>query len=234
MPDVSGALQIYDRAIDYIRRAGLESEIAWLRRTRPDALSESSFLREVAWVVLCSGFREAVVRRVFDFVSLCYCDWESAAAISEAGPACVFSASAGFGHRAKLSALVDIARRIERVGFDSLKTDILCDPISTLRQFPFIGPITVWHLAKNLGFDAVKPDRHLVRVAGHFGFDHPDAFCAAIAQVSGDPVKVVDLVVWRFLADNSWISPHFQCRYPQAYPTNFRLTRRTRKSTVSL
>jgi hypothetical protein len=96
------------------------------------------------------------------------------------------------------------------VGFESLKTDILSDPTSTLRQFPFIGPITVWHLAKNLGFDTIKPDRHLVRIARHFGFDHPDAFCASIARVTGDPVKVVDLVVWRFLADNFSISANLR------------------------
>jgi hypothetical protein len=63
--------------------------------------------------------------------------------------------------------------------------------------------VTVWHLAKNLGFDAAKPDRHLVRIAEHYGFDHPRAFCTAIAQASSDPVKVVDLVVWRFLADHT-------------------------------
>jgi hypothetical protein len=203
MPDVAGALKIYDTAIDYVREAGLKPQIVWQQRSCPDTFSESTFLREVAWVVLCSGLREAVVRRVFDYVSLCYCDWESAAAISEAGSACVFAASAAFAHRAKLNALVDIARRVEHVGFDTLKTGILCDPIATLRQFPFIGPVTVWHLAKNLGFNAVKPDRHLVRIAGRFGFEHPNAFCAVIAEASGDPVKVVDLVVWRFLADNS-------------------------------
>ena len=203
MPDLAGALQIYDTAVDYARMAGLESEVAWQRGACPEELLESTFLREAAWVVLCSGFREAIVRRVFDYVSLCYCDWESAAAISEAGPACVFAASAAFGNTAKLSALVDIAKRIERQGFAAVKAGILCDPIATLRQFPFIGPVTVWHLAKNLGFDTAKPDRHLVRIAEYYGFDHPHAFCAAIAQASGEPVKVVDLVVWRFLVDHS-------------------------------
>jgi hypothetical protein len=203
MPDVAGALRMYGTAVDYVRMAGLESEIAWQRDACPEEVSESSFLREAAWVVLCSGFREAIVRRIFNYVSLCYCDWESAAAISEAGSACVFSASAVFGHKAKLNALVDIARCIEREGFAAVKAGILCDPIDTLRKLPFIGPVTVWHLAKNLGFDAAKPDRHLVRIAEYYGFDHPHAFCSAIAQVSGEPIKVVDLVVWRFLVDHS-------------------------------
>lgn len=204
MPDLAAALHIYDTAVDYVRVAGLESEVAWQRRACPEELSESTFLREAAWVVLCSGFREAIVRRVFDHVSLCYCDWESAADITEAGSACVFAASTVFGHRAKLNALVDIARRINVAGFDDIKGAILLDPIKSLRQFPFIGPVTVWHLAKNLGFNTVKPDRHLIRVAKRFGFEHPQAFCTAIAQATGEPVKVVDLVIWRFLADNSY------------------------------
>jgi hypothetical protein len=84
-----------------------------------------------------------------------------------------------------------------------LKASILDDPIGTLRQFRFIGPVTVWHLAKNIGYDAAKPDRHLVRISEHLGFRDPQHFCAAIAEVSGEAVKVIDLIIWRFLADNA-------------------------------
>jgi hypothetical protein len=209
MPDLAGALQLYDAATSYMHGAGLEAEVAWQRRACPQKLSESVLLRETAWVILCSGFREAVVRQVFDYISLCYCDWESAAAISSAGDVCTNAAHAAFGHRAKLNAVMDVARHVERVGFDNLKSDILFDPVPTLQQFPFIGPITVRHLAKNLGFDIVKPDRHLHRIAIRFGFDHPDTFCTAIAEESGDPVKVVDLIIWRFLANNwAWRSEY--------------------------
>lgn len=201
MRDITGALQVYKTATDYMLAAGLEQEIVWQRRTCLDSLSETVFLREAAWVVLCSGFRESIVRRAFNYISLCYCDWESATAISQAGSTCVLAAKAAFANKAKLDALVKIARRVEHIGFDKLKREVLCDPISTLRQFPFIGPVTVRHLAKNLGFDTAKPDRHLVRVAENLGFENPDELCAVISEMSGDPVKVVDLVVWRFLAE---------------------------------
>ena len=60
------------------------------------------------------------------------------AAISEAGPACAFAASAAFGHTAKLSALVDIARRIEREGFAAVKASIL------VRSHSDASPVTLY------------------------------------------------------------------------------------------
>lgn len=203
MPDVSGALRLYARATDYVTVAGFENEISWQRNSNFTSITEPVLLREAAWVILCSGFRESLVRRIFDHISLCFCDWDSAAAIVHAYPACHLAAQASFRGTAKLSAIVETARQIEAVGFDALKMSILADPISTLRQFPYIGPITVWHLVKNLGSDVVKPDRHLMRVSKHFGFGGPTEFCAAIADMSGEPLKVVDLVVWRYLADRA-------------------------------
>jgi len=38
-----------------------------------------------------------------------------------------------------------------------------------LQQLPFIGPVTAFHLAKNLGIEAVKPDRHLCRLSKLLG-----------------------------------------------------------------
>jgi hypothetical protein len=202
MADVDGALKIYARATNYIAAAGLHQEVAWQRDSNPASISETAFLREAAWVVLCSGFRESVIRRIFDHISLCFCDWDSASAIVESYPACYLAAQASFRGMAKLSAIVDIARRVDAMGFDFLKSALIADPINTLRQFPYIGPITVWHLAKNLGFDVLKPDRHLVRVAERLGFSGPGQLCAAIADSSGEAVKVIDLIIWRYLADN--------------------------------
>jgi len=34
------------------------------------------------------------------------------------------------------------------------------------------------------------------------GFQDAASLCAAIANATGEPVSVVDLIIWRFLADN--------------------------------
>jgi hypothetical protein len=201
-PDLPSALHVFARALDYMSAAGLTSEIEWQRQRSMDDFCESELLRETAWVILCSGFRESVVRRIFNHVSLCYCDWESASAIVAANNYCVLTAQAVFRNERKLRAILSVAQTVHDVGFDELKSAILEDPLNQLSRLPYVGPVTVWHLAKNLGLDVAKPDRHLVRVAAHLGFRDPHDFCTAIAKASGEQAKVVDLVVWRYLADN--------------------------------
>src|SRR5207247_42146 len=103
-----------------------------------------------------------------------------------------------FGNRRKLDAICDIAQTVTVIAFNGLKERVLNDPIGTLQQLPFIGPVTVFHLAKNLGFDVAKNDRHLARLAATFGFDTAHDLCRQLSQRFGDPVSVVDLILWRY------------------------------------
>jgi hypothetical protein len=200
--NLEGALRLFAMANTYIESSGQNPEIFWQRRADFDSFTETDFLRETAWVILCSGFRERVVRHVFDYISLCFCDWESASAIIEADPACRLAAMASFHNSNKLNAIVASARYVHQKGFSKFQEEVAADPFTELRKLPYIGPITVWHLAKNLGLDVAKPDRHLARVSSAFGFSDTDHFCTEIAKASGEQKNVVDLIVWRFLADN--------------------------------
>jgi len=60
------------------------------------------------------------------------------------------------------------------------------------------GPITKYHLARNLGVDCVKPDRHLARLAERFGYGTPDAMCRAIQDELGGRLGTIDAVLWRY------------------------------------
>lgn len=161
-------------------------------------------------ITMCSGFRESVVRRVFDHVSLCFCDWESSAVIAESGEVCCLTAASSFANKAKLLGILTASRKVVAVGFDKFKQDVLADPIGKLQSLPYIGPITSWHLAKNLGLDVAKPDRHLVRVSESLGFRDADHLCRELAASTGNQTKVVDLIVWRYVADN-----------PRRFPTTY-------------
>jgi hypothetical protein len=169
----------------------LSTEIVRQRALLAERFGETDLLREAAWVILCGGFREATVRRIFGHISLCFFDWESAAEITAAGNACVAAARAVFNHTRKLSAILEVAKRVEHAGFGNLKRSIMKEPVTELRRFPYVGQVTAWHLAKNLGFDVAKPDRHLVRLAQTHGFANAHALCAAISQVTGEPVRIV-------------------------------------------
>ncbi len=178
--------------------SGYASEISWQSGVSLDDINESSFLRELAWVVLSAGMSERVVRRIFRGLSSCFLDWESSEAIMRNERFCYCQAIKLFGNERKISAILAAAGEIHDIGFDTLKELMLKDPIQVLQKFPYIGPTTVYHLAKNLGFPVAKPDRHLTRIAALEGYSDVQLFCDEISQLTGDSVPVVDIVLWRF------------------------------------
>ena len=70
--------------------------------------------------------------------------------------------------------------------------------MSFLKTFDFIGDTTCYHLAKNIGLNFAKPDRHLLRISKIIGFDSPHALCKLISDYVADKIQVVDLVLWRY------------------------------------
>lgn len=192
------AASYYVHARNVVECLGYMPEIEWQIAQDPSAITESEFLREAAWVVYCSGFRESVVRKYFDYLSLSFCDWESAESIVENSSGCVTAAMQVLRHERKHQAVVEIARNVAQLGFDEIKRRVQSAPLRALQGLPFIGPVTVLHLAKNLGFDVAKPDRHLVRLPRLLGYSEVYEMCRSIADFTGDPLRVVDLVLWRY------------------------------------
>lgn len=191
-------IQHYIQAKSWIDRSPFVHELEWQSSVQPMGFTETEFLRQHAWVVLNSGFREAVVRKHFSYISLCFCDWESAAAIVQNGEACIGCAASVFGNTRKLKALVEAACAIESEGFEAFRLRVEADAISELEKLPYIGTVTKFHLAKNLGLDVAKPDRHLLRVASRFGYEDVQRMCRDISDYCGDKIAVADLVLWRF------------------------------------
>jgi hypothetical protein len=114
---------------------------------------------------------------------------------------CRSTALTAFNNQKKIDAILMLARRIVNTGFDQLKASIHEDPIQLLRTFPYIGPVTAWHLAKNLGFDVAKPDRHLRRISEGLGYIDVHHLCDYLAQITGDEKRVIDIVLWRYAAE---------------------------------
>jgi hypothetical protein len=196
--DSAALARAYLQAKRSVLAAGFGWEIVWQRSRRIVALSESALLREAAWVILSAGMREAVIRLKFPAVSESFLRWRSAAEIAGSAESCFREAMQHFGHGLKIKAICTVASMVNQKGFDAIMEEVRIDPIPALQQFPFIGPITSFHLAKNLGIPVAKPDRHVSRLAEHCGFSDAHALCSSIAQFTGDPVDVVDVVLWRF------------------------------------
>ena len=107
-----------------------------------------------------------------------------------------------FRHEQKINAIINIANKISKNGFDSLKICIQNEGIRYIQTMPYMGPATSYHLAKNIGFDVAKPDRHLLRIATITGYNNPQNLCKDISTSVGDRISVVDLVMWRFATLN--------------------------------
>lgn len=189
---------LYLIAKSRVVESGYGDEIRWQTQIQYDHIDERTFLREMAWVILSSGMRESVIRNKFQSFSQAFCDWESARVICLKRSKCASRAMAVFGHKGKVAAILNITHHIDRYGFDSVRLGLEVNGPEYLMQFPYLGQATAFHLAKNLGLDVVKPDRHLIRAAAAACFESPELFCDAIAKVIGDRLAVIDIVVWRF------------------------------------
>lgn len=174
----------YGRLYARLFEMGYGPELDWAA-SGDRCASADDFAFEHAYVVCNSGMKAQIARAIFDRVK--------AALIADDLAGLVF------GHQAKAAAIdqvwhdrAELYQQWQRLSSQvTLELQLLW-----LQQLPFIGEITVYHLAKNLGVDCCKPDRHLVRIAALSG-ETPAALCARLSKESGDRVRVVDSVLWR-------------------------------------
>lgn len=180
----------------FVVSAGYASEIDWQEQQKIANINESD--SEGAWVILSSGMRETIIRQKFTNISKAFFEWESAEKIVGQKKRCIDSAFQYFKHLPKLKAIVNIARHIFENGFDKVIESIKHNGLDYITRFPYMGPATSCHFAKNLGLPLAKPDRHLLRITQKMGYSSPQELCNTIAEQTGDKISVVDLVLWRF------------------------------------
>lgn len=157
---------------------GYKDEYEWAQNVKApkDALE---FFCEYSWVVLNSGMKNTIARKIWDRI-------QDAIAKKK-------TVSSVFGHVGKAKAIQEAwDKREERFRLYQISDDL----VLFCESLPWVGQITKWHLAKNLGADVAKPDRWLIRVAEATG-ETVQGLCARIAKESGDRIATVDLVLWR-------------------------------------
>jgi len=162
-----------------VNEAGYEHDIDWAQTVEAPA-TPVDFAGEVIWVILCSGMTEQVARIIQHRV------W----ATIRAGKPVKGNV---LGKSGKAAAIDTIWRDLDEL---FLAFQMANDKVEFARSLPWIGIVTKWHIAKNLGVDCAKPDIHLERVASHYQTT-PDALCAVLAAATCDRVATVDVVIWR-------------------------------------
>lgn len=177
------------------------TEIEWQRTISLNSISEQDFLRETAWVIINSGFKEKTARKLFGYIEIAFQNFTSAQLVLSEAELSFEIALSILNHPGKIKGILTAAELVQENGFESLRRKIEKRPFATLQLIPFIGETTARHLAKNLGLDVAKPDRHLVRLAQAANFDSVDSMCMHLSKEFGEQVKVVDLILWRYMAE---------------------------------
>lgn len=193
----------YLKAKNEVCLAGYIEEIEWQKKVSVSSLNETSFLQEATWVILNSGMRESVIRSHFPKISKAFEYWVSADYILKNQNNIQVKTLSIFNHKGKIEAVFSIAKKIKEIGFLNFKNELLASPIEFLSKLPYMGPATSRHLAKNLGIDYSKPDRHLNRIAKVAGFKDTEELCLTINEYTSDSISEIDIVLWRFATINS-------------------------------
>lgn len=160
-----------------VKDAGYGDEIAWAENIK--CRHSADFFAEYVWVVISSGMKNQIAQKIYMKVM---------AAIIDRVPI-----NTVFRHWAKVRAINHVLAHQRELYFEYLMAN---DKLAWLETLPHIGSITKYHLAKNLGLDVCKPDRHLVRIATGYGLT-PQKLCQRLARETGSRVAVIDQVLWR-------------------------------------
>jgi hypothetical protein len=194
---------IWELACIHIQENGYQNQINWFQNLNPvSQVSDRDFLDELAWCVFNSGMREQVIRKKWPLLRPAFCDFV-AANIIQNETAVFQGAMAIFGYAGKVNAVITAAKRVITEGpMGPLLARMSEEQLLVfLESFPFIGPVTKFHLARNIGVDVVKPDRHMVRLANYAGFASPRELVDVIAGFARERIGVIDYALWQWLAD---------------------------------
>jgi hypothetical protein len=161
---------------------GHQAVIDWSENIAPPDTAEE-FAEAAIYVICNSGMRVTIGAVIAD---------KCIDAVKAGQSSCAL-----YGHTGKCQAIDDIWQRRQGL-FEAFQSSE--DPIATLQQLPWIGPVTRYHLAKNLGFDVAKPDVHLERLARR-DRTTTGALCQRLARQTGYRIATIDTILWRACAD---------------------------------
>ena len=110
-------IEFYLGAKEVVINSGYLHEINWQEQVDFSMLSEKKLLEEIAWVILSSGMKESIIRKIFPILSEKFYFWESAELIVNNEKQCKTDAISIFNHKGKINAIIDIAEFVFRNGF---------------------------------------------------------------------------------------------------------------------
>jgi len=168
----------YNRCKKHIIKEGFEHEIESVSKQSFEEIWPVDFLHHYIYVVLNTGMKNQAAKKMYkDFLD---------------------KGVNSINHEGKRKAIKEAINKYEDWYNTLLEKDTLSQKLEFLEELPWIGESTKYHLARNIGFNVAKPDRHLKRIAEHWGENDVQTFCEKISNLTGDSIAEVDLIIWRY------------------------------------
>jgi hypothetical protein len=189
------ALEFYDQAALDLSPA-MVKQVDYYRRITSADVDPVRFWYEYIWCVYAGGFSARVLAMKWPELSDAYGDWGGLTSAQRERVLAIIRRPDKFEACLKVAQMMQGGQRLHPESWwGGFKAVYLSTP-KRMQGLPFIGPVTSYHLARNLGHEAVKPDLHLVRLAAHYGFHTPLDLCTFLAEQRGERVGVIDLVLF--------------------------------------
>lgn len=159
-------------------RAGFRADIEWTEALQAPSDADE-FAAAVIYVIANSGMKNTVAVPIFE--------------------KCMHALKSGkpvrsvFGHPGKGQAMeaIWLARDTLFQGYVEAR-----DKIAFCAALPWVGPVTKYHLGRDMGADVAKPDVHLERLATR-DRTTVERLCCRLARLSGYRIGTVDIILWR-------------------------------------
>jgi 3-methyladenine DNA glycosylase Tag len=195
------ATRMFDEAKLYCE-TNHPDELEWANSINAETfrnLKSKRFLTEYCWVIYASGFKVSTVEAIFPDLQKSFKEFDirSLSKMRSIEPTLRV-----FNNERKANSFLNGSKAISTEGFSAFKKRLKKEGVDMLEQLPGIGPITKYHLAKNIGLvDEAKPDIWLVRAA-EASNTSVDELVRFLSEKYSMSRHSVDVVLWRYGADN--------------------------------
>jgi len=171
-------LAFYQKARQGCIDSGYEGEIEAVEGRTFETREPHDLKTQYAYVIINAGMRNQVAEQIF----YKYMD----------------KGADSIGHPGKREAIKAMEKDYPRHFSKLQHFKTIEAKLEYLQSLPWIGDITKYHLARNLGIDVAKPDRHMVRLAEHFNYLDVQSMCLALFEKTGHRIGVIDVILWRY------------------------------------
>lgn len=197
------ATKLFENAKQYCEQTHA-AELNWANSIDANTfknLKTKQFLYEYCWVIYASGFKVATIENKFPELKKAFKDFEldSVAKMRSIKPVLEI-----FNNERKANSFLTGCKDIANEGFINFKNRLKSEGVDSLEKLPGIGPITKYHLAKNIGLiDKAKPDIWLERAADLCATT-VDNLVSFLSTEYGVSQHTVDVILWRYGADKNF------------------------------